>query len=209
MKLNNGYLKGRLYLLPSLVLLLVPIVYSVFRWLDKGYWDSAIGNWLATMLGIIGGIPIGLEVNRLVTATEERKKTKIETEKERDILLLTKEELKFDLARLKERERNLSSLSLHPFKTDLWDAISDSGELKYIKIPALLNRITSAYHIIRIVKRIEEKCHEAMRSATVGFGNKTGHQLLLEDARSFDEQNLANIEYALKEVDNYFATKNP
>ena len=140
MKLNNGYLKEKLYLLPSLVLLLVPIVYSVFRWLDKGYWDSAIGNWLATMLGIIGGIPIGLEVNRLVTATEERKKTKIETENERDILLLTKEELKFDLARLKEREGNLSSLSLHPFKTDLWDAISDSGELKYIKIPILNNR---------------------------------------------------------------------
>lgn len=199
-------IKQKFYLLPFLALLLFPIIYSLYKLTNQNYWDGAVGNWLATMLGVIGGIPIALEVNRLIADTDDRKKRKAEKDKEKAMLLLVKEELNFNLSRLKDRKGNTSLLPLHPFKTDLWDALSDSGEIKFINSPALLNRITSAYHIIKIVKRTEEECYKAMRGATIQFGNKTGHQLLLEDARTFDNQNDANTKYAIDEIDKYLSS---
>ena len=197
------FLKQKYYLLPFLILFLIPATYSLSRAGNQNYWDGAIGNWLATMLGVIGGIPIALEVNRFITEIDDQKKRKVEKDKEKAILLLVKEELDFNLSRLNDRKGNISSLPLHPFKTDLWDALSDSGEIKFINSSSLLNRITSAYHIIKIVKKTEEQCYIAMRSATVSFGNKTGHQLLLEDARGFDNQNDANTKYAIDEISKY------
>lgn len=200
------FIKQKYYLLPFLVLLLIPTMYSLYRFTNQNYWDGAVGNWLATILGVIGGIPIALEVNRLITDADDRKKRKAEKDKEEAMLHLVKEELDFNLSRLNDRKGNTSSLPLHPFKTDLWAALSDSGEIKYINNPALLNRITSAYHIIKIVKRTEEECYKAMRSVTVQFRNKTGHQLLLEDARTFDNQNEANTKSAIDEIHKYLVS---
>lgn len=187
------------YLLFFLILIFIPVKYSFNKGADINYWDGAMGNWLATMAGIIGGIPIALELNRLIMRVEDRKKSIEEKLRERDLLLLVKEELHFDKDRLEERVNNPTGLPLYPFKSDLWDAVSDSGEIKFIKDPGLLNRIASAYYIIKAVKNIEEQCYRASRSATVSFANNvTAVQLLLADARRFDVQNMANIRSAIR-----------
>ena len=70
------FLRQKYYLLPFLILFLVPVIYSLFRIGSQNYWDGALGNWLATMLGVIGGIPIALEINRFVTELDDLKKKK-------------------------------------------------------------------------------------------------------------------------------------
>ena len=52
---------------------LAAIVYSLFITTDsQGYWDGAIGNWLATLLGIIAGVPIALAIERQRISREEQ-----------------------------------------------------------------------------------------------------------------------------------------
>jgi len=195
------------YWLFFLILIFIPLKYSFHKGIDINYWDGAIGNWLATMAGIIGGIPIALEINRLIIRTTERKKLIEEKAKEKDLLLLLKEELHFNKDRLEKRNNNQGDLPLYPFKSDLWDAVSDSGEIRFIKNSGLLNRIASVYYIIKTVKKIEEQCYVASRSATVTFGNNvTAVQLLLTDARRFDVQNMANIQSAIRFINHELRT---
>ena len=193
----------RRYLFLIVPILMIPLVYSLWRYRDLNYWDGAIGNWLATVLGVLCGIPIAVEIEKYFSGIEETKQSLLELKREKELLLLVKEELLFDQDRLSDRMGNVLDLPLHPFKVDLWTALSDSGEIKYIASRQLLNRITSAYHIVRIVKNIENQCYKASRGATVRFGDKTAAQLLLADARTFDKQNGDNLKFAVNEIDKY------
>ena len=56
-------------------LALVAILYSFYRKDAQSYWDGAIGNWLATLLGIISGVPLALSIERKRIFREERERT--------------------------------------------------------------------------------------------------------------------------------------
>lgn len=203
MKTLINWMRNHYYVLFILLLLSIPTAYSISRGADLNYWDGAIGNWLATVLGVLCGIPIAVEIQKYNSLAEDKKQLLIELKREKELLLLVKEELLFNYDRLSDRVGNTTDLPLHPFKIDLWSALSDSGEIKYISSRPLLNRIASAYHIVGVVKNIENQCYQASRGATVRFGDKTSAQLLLSDARAFDKQNNDNLQFAINEIDKY------
>lgn len=189
------------YLFPLLILIVIPAFYSYSRGLDINYWDGTIGNWLATMLGIIGGIPIAFEINKFITRQEEKRKLKEAKEENREILSLIKQELVFNLDRLKDRESDPNNLPPHPYQIDVWETFSDSGQISKIINSQVLNRIASAYSIIKIERFIEQNCYLATRGAFAYSGTERATKLLLEDGRRFDKQLRENTEYAIREID--------
>ncbi|MEW8372395.1 MAG: hypothetical protein AB2722_00675 [Candidatus Thiodiazotropha sp.] len=153
-------------------------------------------------MALIAGIPVALWIDRAIKNREE-KKTKIEERKrESELLELIKEELNFTNSSHETRNGVTDSLPIQPLKSDLWGAITTAGKLNLISNHKLLNRITSAYYVINVVKNIEEQAYRASRGETVSFsGGKTATQVLIEDARQFDTLLSDSISEALREID--------
>ena len=118
------------------------------------------------------------------------------------MLELIKDELNFTNSSHETRKGVTDSLPIQPIKSDLWSAITTAGKLNLISNHKLLNRITSAYYVINVVKNIEKQAYHASRSATVSFsGGRTATQVLIEDARNFDTLLSDSISEALREID--------
>jgi hypothetical protein len=126
------------------------------------FFSDFLSNWMATLLGVAIGIPIALILNN----SQERK-----TEKERKekILLMIREEMKnnsynttewFDSNKSKNEKRTVLLPSQLSFET--WKALSDSGELQWIKDPGLLFFISETYYYIRSAIYLAEKHHNLM-----------------------------------------------
>ena len=188
-------------------IILIPFVYVFCLWPDKSFWDNAMGNMLATVLALIAGIPIALWIDRLAKSREEHQKYLTDRKREKELLGLIKEELYFsyDSLFLKGKKGNKISVTIQPLKSDLWDSLISSEETKYIEDPNLLNRIASAYYVLKIVKRIEEQAYVALRTSAIVFTlpdgtKKNAAQLLLEDVRTFDSLFEDSIKEALKMI---------
>lgn len=195
------FFKEKPYFILLIGLFVVPVIYSISRATNQSYWDGAIGNWLATMLGIIGGIPIALEINRFTVRQEDKKKLEEAKQKNKDVLLLIKQELVFNLDRLKDRQLSPDALQRHPYQVDVWEAFSDSGEIRWISNTQVLNRIASAYSIIKIERSIEHNAFLATKGAFAFSGTERALKSILEDSRSFDKIFEENTKYAISEID--------
>lgn len=174
---------------------------SILNW--DFVWEKILGHGLvATVIGVIVGIPVALWLNRRIKQKEDDQDYQRERMRERNTLNLIKEELEFSKQGLDLRKANLSHLCIQPLKTELWEAMSGSGALSLIESPELLNRITSAYYVLRIVRRMEEACYSATRTATVTFSDgRTGAAVTLADAQTFYELLENNMREALIAID--------
>lgn len=191
-----------------IVVLATPFVYALyFAKTEKSFWDNAMGNMLATIIALIAGIPTALWVDRRIRSGEESRKYISDRRREKNLLELIKEELEFSYKSLflSGKKGNKTSITIKPLKSDLWDALVSSDETKYIEEPNLLNRITSAYYVLKIVKNIEKQAYLALRTSAIRFTlpdgtKKNSAQLLLEDARNFDSLFETSISEALQMI---------
>lgn len=81
-------------------------------------------------------------------------------------LELFRQELEFNKYALAERQSEEDGAKkrvvvLPPLKNELWKALSDGGELQWIRDLDLLNVIATAYHNIMMTIFLEEKFFEA------------------------------------------------
>ncbi len=175
------------------IIIVFPIVYIFVMKPAVDYWNSLSGNILSTGIALIAGIPIALYIDRLNKSKEEEIKYLSDRNREKQILELIKEELEFSYKSLflNGMKSNSSTMSIQPLKSDLWEALIASQETIYIADPKLLNRITSAYYILKTVKSIEAQAYISLRTSAVTFTLTDGTkmkaaQILLRDSRSFD-----------------------
>ena len=175
------------------VVFLAPFAYAFLVCADSVFWANTFGNLLTTSLALIAGIPIGLTVDRRNKRTEEQRQLVVDRLREIQILNLLKAELSFSLKSifLVSRKGNLTSVQIQPYQTDLWDSLSASEQIKYIDSPDLINRIASAYYVIKSARYIETEAYLALRTSAITFTNADGGienaaQRLIKDARSFD-----------------------
>lgn len=190
------------YWLVSIMLALLAIAYSFYRKDNQAYWDGAIGNWLATLLGIIAGVPIALAIERQRIAREEQERVAESRERAINVSSLIRDELVHNSNRLAERLSDKTSLPLLPLKSDLWRALSDSGEIRWIDNPPVLNNIATSYYYVGVVSAIEDKCYQAMRGINPKYPDGTfASQRLLEDARKFDNELSKSISTAIKAIE--------
>ena len=196
------------YWLVFAVFALAAIGYSVFRRASLGYWDGAIGNWLATLLGIIAGVPIALAIERQRISHEEQAHVAEHREHAIKVSFLIRDKLVYNSNRLTERINDKTSLPLFPFKNDLWRALSDSGEIRWIDNPPILNKIASAYYYIGVVSAIEDKCYQAIRGINPRYNDGTfASQHLLEDARKLDIVSGVTISEAIGSIEGTFGNE--
>ncbi len=180
------------------------IVYSMHRAGNQAYFDGAIGNGLAILLGVIAGVPIALALERRRAAQEALYRAAEQRDRAANVSRLIRDELAHNGERLAQRHHDPTVLPVDPFKNALWRALSDSGEIRWIDDPSLLNEIASAYHYIGVVAAIEDKCYQALRGFDLTYGDGTrASQRLLRDARFYDAhvQLAESISAAIAAVD--------
>lgn len=188
--------------------LAAPIFYGVAWSVGEQFVDNVMSGLLSTAAALIGGIPVALWIDRAVKHREEVKKKEEEQKREFELLELLREELLFTNSLLEPRKGNITNLPIQPLKSDLWAAISAAGKLDLISNHRLLNRIASAYYVINVVRRIEERVYISARGATVTFPDgRTGTQVLLQDARGFDQLLSDSIKEAVREIDEELSKK--
>jgi hypothetical protein len=124
------------------------------QFFDFTFWQNFVSNSLATLLGIIIGIPVALWIN----SWQERK---TEKEHKRKILYLLYGELITNHEVLTKwwGDEGKRVLGVMPalLHFELWSSFSDGGELQWIKDPDLLNWISDAYYSIKSVMYLSEK----------------------------------------------------
>jgi hypothetical protein len=86
---------------------LIPIVYFLVRVSDATFRDNAIGNWFATVIGVLVGIPIGLEINRHQQKAQEKVDAKKKIQEDRERLNLILDRLERELAYDREKVEDL------------------------------------------------------------------------------------------------------
>ena len=190
---------------------IAPLIYVFFLCQSHGFWDNVMSNLLATGLALVVGIPIALWLDRKIKYREGKAQYKVDRLKEANILKLIKEEINYSYLTLflGGKKGNAHSLTLQPLKSDLWDSFVAGEEIKYIEEPDLLNRIVSAYYVLKLVKNIEGQAYIALRTSAIQFTNadgtkKNSAQLLLEDARGFDVLFENSTKEALRVIDKRF-----
>lgn len=191
-----------------LAVLGVPLAYAIWCAPGQDFWESVASGLLATSAALIGGIPIALSIDRAVKKQEQARQNKETRKKERELLVLLKEEIELCQSMLETRKENPERLYTQPFKSDLWHAVSAAGKLNLIQEPGLLNDLSAVYYLIDMVRKIEEQGYNAARSATVSFsGGGTATENLWRDARSFDELLTQGLEGALSSIDEDLANE--
>jgi hypothetical protein len=140
-------------------------------------------------VGIISGVPIALTIERHRQYREEKERLIRVNENSQKIYYLLREELIYNEKQLNSRMSDNKSFYREPFKCTLWEVLCDSGEIKLIDDPIILDKLATTYYYIKIVIDIEYKVYQAMRGINVQYSDgRFASQLLTEEARYFDNK---------------------
>jgi hypothetical protein len=206
-ELPGRYLKFIAWFFVSIILL-SPFVYILLFRPAEEFWGNIFGNLFATSLALIAGVPVGLWVDRYIKDAENKKLEKLNRVRELEILKLVKEELHFALNSnfIPYRKGKTNKVQSMPYKVELWDTLSASEQIKYIDSPELLNRIASAYYVIKSVRYIETEAYiashtSAMTRTKADGSSESAAQGLINSARTFDGLFESSLREALKEIE--------
>ena len=165
---------------------IVPLVYFLSHVSDTQFLREAMGDWFATMLGAIIGIPIALALSRW-QQREQEKHARLMREEEAlerrtKVLRLIRQELLDNRERLTDprmQGEDEQATFVRGLSNSSWRVMFDGGELKLIGDPELLAVISDAYHVIARILFLEDLLVEAhfllepAQNREVGF-NKIG-----------------------------------
>ncbi len=182
-------------------LAIAAICYSIYRSSEIQYWDGAVGNWLATLLGIVTGVPVAMYLERQRSAAEVNSKA-IETERARkDTLTLLLGELLDAKQRVITRIALTDSFPIDPMKMSIWNAMRDSGNLVHLSEPKLLSCISDAYRLISILADREKHTMTVVYGLNGMFpdGENAG-QKLCRDTANFHQPLLSQIDLAVTAI---------
>jgi hypothetical protein len=147
--------------LPIITIALLPIGYSLCHVGTPGFLENFMGNWAATMIGAVIGIPIALWLSR--RQQREQEKRELETQQQEavarkaKILNLIRSELQYNRDQLMESKTETNHVVfINGLKDELWSAFSDGGELEWIRDLQLLYDISFAYHYVRRLIYLEK-----------------------------------------------------
>jgi len=129
---------------------------------DAAFRQDLLTNALATMLGVIIGIPAALWLARI----QERRQAHTSAER---MLALLGRELDHNLAAI-DNWRNSptryddTATLVASRKDELWRAISDGGELQWLRDLDVLDSFSPVYLRVRSVREIATRHFDALRS---------------------------------------------
>lgn len=143
------------------IVLLSSLIYS-FYFSGQNYFDGAIGNLLATIIGIVLAVPAAISIERWRDKIENEKAIKEAANRKKVVLEIITKELLQNKSILDKRLTLGEKQYPHPqLKSISWQAFSSSGEIKWINDPILLEYIANAYHFIQRLNADEEMWYQA------------------------------------------------
>jgi hypothetical protein len=142
-----------------------PLWQSVPLWSIEAFRLSFLGNWAATMIGALVGIPISLILERWWQSErehiEQKRSAKAQAAREAFVLNAIRDELQMNRdiihQMLDEQEKRPTIVPTKGMKDVSWRALSDSGELKWIDDLRVLLSISEAYFHIGALIYLERQ----------------------------------------------------
>jgi hypothetical protein len=204
-----------MWVIPAMIVIIavIPALYFLTHIADSEFLDNSMGNWFATMTGVIVGIPIALWLSRRQQKEQEKKEQEARERealvRKTKILRLVKTELEHNRDQLlasKEEGVTQRVVFVNGLKDELWSAFSDGGELQWIRDLQLLYVISFAYHYIRRVIYLEKIYMEVKHfpGPPSSYPITPGEDLI-RGLIDFDPVVLQSIEQALEEIDKSIA----
>ena len=187
---------------------IVPLVYFLSHVSDTQFLREAMGDWFATMLGAIIGIPIALALSRW-QQREQEKHARLMREEEAlerrtKVLRLIRQELLDNRERLTDprmQGEDEQATFVRGLSNSSWRVMFDGGELKLIGDPELLAVISDAYHVIARILFLEDllvEAHFLLEPAQNRVSRKEGLITLLI---AVDEDALQRVKEAVTRVE--------
>jgi hypothetical protein len=156
---------------------------ATFLW-GHTYWDGAIGNFAATLLGIVIGLPVAFRLERWQQKEEDQKQADDKKKRAKVVAALIREELKENLTVLHARAA-LDELIAVRYKYELWQALAASGELQMFDNPAQLKEVANAYHFIKISAALDSLAYEMLRNNAGWIDKDELIRPILDDEQKF------------------------
>ena len=173
--------------------------------------EGAMGNLFATILGVLVGVPIALELNRrqqaAVTSSAINNRKLHEDERKRKVLTLLRSELERNRNDVLASRKPLESggqreVSVGSLNDQLWSAFSDGGELQYVNNPSLLAALANAYYQVRNCIELERKMLDIVHFPGMRVRQKKPPEdFIREYLSNSDLALLGAIDHALKTID--------
>ena len=170
-----------------------------------------MGNLFATILGVLVGVPIALELNRrqqaAVTSSAINNRKLHEDERKRKVLTLLRSELERNRNDVLASRKPLESggqreVSVGSLNDQLWSAFSDGGELQYVNNPSLLAALANAYYQVRNCIELERKMLDIVHFPGMRVRQKKPPEdFIREYLSNSDLALLGAIDHALKTID--------
>jgi hypothetical protein len=186
------------------VLAVPALGYTFVRTDQFQFWYGLVGNLVATLLGIIAGVPVALHLERRRAANEAKEKKREEIRIKKEMLTLLREELQDNSNRLQRRVELKPSIPIEPLKMSSWVALRESGDLKYISEPSLLSCIANFYRFLAIIQDKEEQyvqCKFGPGAHVLFKDGETAPQKLLSVIFEFHSPALESFQVALAAIE--------
>lgn len=188
----------------------IPLAFFVARFNVPGYLDSTMGNLLATLVGVIAGVPVALEIARrqqdTAAQSEQAFREAEHLGRRVRVLSLLRTELLDNICRIEERRNSIPegprTVLAEPLREHLWNAFADGGELAYVDNPDVLAALARAYHHISTLQRLESEFLSVAHFPGVRVHQKeTGEERLLRYLTASDAEALSSIRDAVAAID--------
>ena len=170
-----------------------------------------MGNLFATILGVVVGIPIALEISRrqqeaqYLASKVEREEE--ETKRKRRVLTLLRTELEQNRGDIQVKRNPMESggkreVHTNSLRDEMWAAFSDGGELQHVNSPEVLAAISNAYYEIRASIHLERSFMNAIHFPGMRIAQeKYPQDHFLDYLTSTDPQVVAAISQAIAKID--------
>lgn len=197
--------------LPVLAVAAWSLLFFLQHFPSTSFQEGAMGNLFATILGLVVGIPIALELNRQqqyaqnIAATATRMAE--EAQRKGKVLSLIQSELCRNQEEIICRRKPIESggkreVHIGGLRDEMWSAFSDGGELQHVNNPEVLAAIAGVYHEIRLNIHLEHGYIEAIHFVGMTIQrDKYPEDWFLEYLTMTDKQLLTSIEQAIFTID--------
>ena len=120
------------------------------------FWLSSLSNLVATLVGIIVGLPAALWLDRVFRRRSEKAATLESKRRARKILTILEGELYDNTEMMNHFHEDIAN-SYYPVRTESWDALSDGGDLRWIEDEETIYHLSIAYARTRQFSFLYEK----------------------------------------------------
>jgi len=155
-------------------------------------------NWLATLLGVIIGLPLAFWANNYQEqATERERKWKILNSLYNEL-----DYCKIELVRWVDQDliRTESGTISSVLRNEIWNAYSDGGELEWIKDVGLLAQIADSYYSIRAVSDLADRYYDSVLDSEMLTPRITEVFSTLLSAIEYSTDSVNKTMYVIKKI---------